>query len=285
MSLFRLTVLIVAIRSFLAILLVTTIECIIFRSEDELEKYYPLVVKSSSFWREKEKAGKGCVMRFNTLQDLIDHVYNNIPAWETKKEDFSLKAVKFTNMLNLKNKLKPDQDRSDVYGGNWYCFNELDHGKWILRGTMTIFNELFPRSNRGKQQIPTCYMSLAIAYVFGMLCFNDNTVDCILRYGDKLYTYVKRLRKGQLLQNKTANLSEGEIDWLLENEEFEIGDIPKKICVSKFCIDVNVESNVVMGDIKAQNFEDILDVKRGLEEFFQANQFGILQAKGKRYET
>lgn len=113
------------------------------------------------------------------------------------------------------------------------------------------------------------------------MCFNDLSVDSILSYGDKLYSYVKRHRKEQLLKNNLKNLSQGEIDWLLEHEDFEIGDVPKKICISKFLISIEVHPEVVVGDIKAQNFEEVLDVKRGIEKFFNTNKFGILQAKGK----
>lgn len=148
---------------------------------------------------------------------------------------------------------------------------------------MTIWNELFPQSNRGKQVVPACYTALAIARIFGMVCFNDTSVDSILSYGDKLYTYVKKQRKKQLLQSNPKNLSPEEIDWYLQHEEFEIGDVPKKICIAKFLVDVEVEPEVVIGDIKAQNFEDVLDVERGLSKFFETNKFGILQAKGKSF--
>lgn len=146
---------------------------------------------------------------------------------------------------------------------------------------MTIFSELFPESNRGKQLLPTCYAALAIARIFGMLCFNNQTVDSILSYGDKLLTYVQKKRKEQILRENPKNLSLGEIEWLLENEEFQIGDVPKKICLSKFLVTVEVEPEVVVGDIKARNFEDVVDVKLGLEKFFETRKYGIMQAKGK----
>lgn len=147
-------------------------------------------------------------------------------------------------------------------------------------GTTTIFSEVFPQPNRGKQSIPTSYAALAIARIFGMICFNNFSVDSILSYGDKLYTYVKKTRKEQVLKRNINKLTNGEVDWMVENEEFQIGDVPKKICISNFMVSVEVEPEVVVGDIKAQNFEEVLDVKRGLEKFFETRKFGIVQAKG-----
>lgn len=147
---------------------------------------------------------------------------------------------------------------------------------------MTIFSELFPKSSRGKQLIPTCYAALMILFVFGILCFSDYSVDAVLSYGDRLFTYVKRNRKEQILRDNRKNLSEDEIDWLLEHEEFRIEDVPNKVSICKFLVCVNVEPEVVIGDINAQNFEDVFDIKRGLEKFFQTYSYGILQAKGNK---
>lgn len=145
---------------------------------------------------------------------------------------------------------------------------------------MTIFGELFPEKNRGKQLIPSCFAALAIARLFGILCFNNESVDSILSYGDRLYTHVKRKRKEQILRDNPRNFSKDEIDWLLDNEDVDIDDIPKKLCISNFLATIEVELEVVVGDINAQNFEEILDVKRGLEKFFETNNYGILQSKG-----
>lgn len=147
-------------------------------------------------------------------------------------------------------------------------------------GTMTIFSEMFPEANRGKQLVPTCYTALAIARIYGMLCFNKDSVDTILSYGDKLLTYARKKRKEHILQNNPKNLTPDEVDWILDHEEFEIQDVPKKICISNFLVNINVEPEVIVGDIKAQNFEDIMDLHQGLTKFFETKKYGILQAKG-----
>lgn len=99
-----------------------------------LERVYPLIDKTSSYWLEREKAGKACTMWFTNPDALVQHVFNNIPAWEAKSSNFVLKAVKLKNSLQIKDKLKPDQERKDMYQGDWYYFREIEYGKWILRG-------------------------------------------------------------------------------------------------------------------------------------------------------
>ncbi|XP_074039685.1 uncharacterized protein [Leptinotarsa decemlineata] len=247
--------------------------------EEKEIKYFPVAHKSSAYWREKEKSGRAYTMWFTKLDDLLDHIYNNIAPKVGKKESFILKSVKITNTPQLKEKIEPWEDRNDVYSGDWYDFMEIEYGKWILRGTMNIFDELFPIQNRGKQIIPVCYAALLIAHAFEIVCFNDFSVDSILCYGDKIFTFVKRMRKKQLLADSRKKLSEDEIDWLIQHEDFELSDIPKKICISKFLNEITVEPNVVVGEVNARNSENILDVKRGVEEFFKTRNYGILQAK------
>ncbi|KAG5865092.1 hypothetical protein JTB14_025599, partial [Gonioctena quinquepunctata] len=261
-----------------------------FRSDGEIEgegeygeedgeiKYFPVVHKSSSYWREREKSGRACTMWFTTLDDLVEHILNNIPPKERVKESFVVKSIKMTNTPQMKIKIEPGEERDDLYAGDWYDFLETEKGKWIMRGTKTIWDNMFPLQNRGKQSIPVCVSALAIANVFGMVCFNNHSVDSILLYGDKLFTFVKRMRKKQLLQDTQKKLSEDEVDWLIQHEEFEIGDIPRKICISKFLIDAFVEPDVILGDINAHN-SDVLGVRRGLEEFFKTHKYGLLQAK------
>lgn len=49
-------------------------------------------------------------------------------------------------------------------------------------------------------------------------------------------------------------------------------------------VEVSVEPDFIVGDTKAQDFEDVLDVLRGLEKFFEDSKYGVLFAKGKTFE-
>ncbi|XP_076256073.1 uncharacterized protein LOC143193632 [Rhynchophorus ferrugineus] len=236
--------------------------------------------KSQSYWVKKEVAGRACVLWFTELDDLITFIYENIQPKDRCKSDFTLKSVKVTNSLKIKSKYNPDDERGDVYAGDWYDFKEIDHGKWILRGSLDLTHNLFPEGNRGKQGLTASIIALAVANIYEITCFASTTPDTIMVYGDKLYTYMKKIRKKQLKEDRRIKLKDDEIDWVMKHEDFKLTDIPKKICLSKFMVEVQVEPNKIVGDVKAQSFEDILDVKRGLDKFFEDSKYGILQSKG-----
>ncbi|XP_023310426.1 uncharacterized protein LOC111691585 [Anoplophora glabripennis] len=248
------------------------------KEEKEVVAKLPPVRKSSAFWKEQEKNGRACTMWFTKLEDLVGHVLGNICPKDTYENDFSLRSVKIVNNVVLKNRLKPEDQRNDVYGGSWYDFQELDHGRWIMRGSMNLMNEMFPEENRGKQQVTASYVAVAIAYVFSMLCFDKYSVDTILTYGDKLYTFMKRMRKKLLKKIPDTKLKEDDIDWLVQNEEYDLRDIVRKLCFWKFYVDINVESDYLTGDVYSE-VDDVLDVERALEEFFSKNQYGLMQCK------
>lgn len=94
----------------------------------------PKVRKSASYWKKQEKNGRACTVWFAKREDLIDHIYGKVSPKDANENDFSLKSVNVMNNAMLKNRLKPEDKRNDVYSGNWYDFRELDHGKWIMRG-------------------------------------------------------------------------------------------------------------------------------------------------------
>ncbi|XP_028139261.2 uncharacterized protein LOC114333567 isoform X2 [Diabrotica virgifera virgifera] len=258
-----------------------------YLSEEESEiQYPPMIHRGSDFWREKEKSGRGCVLAFNKFDDLVNHIFINIPPKLIPETKFELKSVKLTNNNDVRQRFNTECERTDVYSGNWYFFEEIDKGMWILRGTMTINNEMFPQQNRGKQQLTTTIAALAVAFIFCVVCYNDYSVDSILKYGDKLYTFIKNHRKKQLKQwgceceNIQNKICDEDIKWLIQNEEVTLNDIPKKFCISRFMVTIDIEPDVIVGDVNAQDFEDINDVKRGLRNFFENNHFGVLQAKG-----
>lgn len=94
----------------------------------------PNVHRSDSYWRERERSGRACTMWFTGLEELADHIYGNISPRDGYENGFLLRSVHITNSAMVKNRLRPEDKRNDVYSGNWYDFRELDHGKWIMRG-------------------------------------------------------------------------------------------------------------------------------------------------------
>lgn len=79
-------------------------------------------------------------MWFVTMDKLIEHILENTPP--TKREDimFRLFPVNVNNKPDVKHVFDPDStaEREDNYSGDWYEFKEIDHGRWILRGKISI---------------------------------------------------------------------------------------------------------------------------------------------------
>ncbi|KAL1502116.1 hypothetical protein ABEB36_007308 [Hypothenemus hampei] len=250
--------------------------------EDEIniEDEFVKPKMSPSYWLEQENLGRACAIWFTNMEDVVDFLYENIPVKDRLRTDFTLKSVNVKNNLKVKSKYNKENERPNAYAGDWYDFVELEYGKWILRGSLDISHQLFPESNRGRQGLTCSIMALAIAHIFEMTCMLRCVPDTIIVYGDKLFTFIKRLKKKQLLSDPNTNLKEDEIDWVVQHEDFTIRDMPKKICVAQFLVDVSINPNFVTGDIKAQNFEEILDVERGLKRLFEEAKYGVMEAKG-----
>lgn len=145
--------------------------------------------------------------------------------------------------------------------------------------TMHHGNEIFPQHNREKQAIGNCLASLAFGILFALPKFQRQTVNSILKYGDRLLTYTKNLRKRALQNERDLGLSPEEIDALVNQEDYRVDDYPKKFCIAEHMAAVTLNLDHVEGHVKAGDMEDVLDVKRGLESFFESNSFGILAAK------
>lgn len=84
-----------------------------------------------------------------------------------------------------------------------------------ITASMDMSFELFPGQNRGRQGLTCSLMALAIAHTFEITCFVKGVVDSILVYGDKLYTFIKKSMKKQLLSDPTVTLQEDEVRFQL----------------------------------------------------------------------
>lgn len=152
---------------------------------------------------------------------------------------------------------------------------------FCFAGKMDQTNELFPESNRGKQTIPNCYTALAFAFLFSASQYKPDTVDSILKYGDRLYTFTKKQRLKTLKeQQKVLGLSDGEIQAIADEETYDFLDFPRRFCTGEARIDVGITTEFLKGDICAKDLEKPLDVKTALSIYFSEYKYGILCAKG-----
>ncbi|GJQ78158.1 hypothetical protein Trydic_g2490 [Trypoxylus dichotomus] len=214
---------------------------------------------SASFWKEQEKNGKACALRFLTAQDMIHHVVENIPPTKAE-EPYKLTPITVNNEIKIKDIYDPESGPPvDKYSGDWKTFKEVDHGRWILRGTITDTDEIFQTYNRAK--------------------FNHRSVDDIIIYGDRLHTFTQNQRIKELRAIKDTGLTENEALAIARAEDLGILNTAKHFCISTDKIKLEIALNKVQGEINAQELEDELDVKRGLESFFHKNKLGILTSR------
>lgn len=250
----------------------------------EEEKIIP-IKRSLSYWAEQEKLiGRSCVMWFTRLDDLIGYVIENMPPVPRRELNFTLKTVHINNQPNVKNKLQPGDEPENEIAGKWNNFQEIEYGKWILRGSINLLNEMFPKSNRGKQSIPCCCVFLAFAHIYPLSIFKSSTIDKILCYGDKLFSFVKRWRRQKLLNCIGDKLAGIDIEAYLDNEKFGISDMTRKICILKNLVNFAIDIDVICGDINAAESESEtepfpLNCVKGLEKFFEENNYGLFQSK------
>lgn len=230
---------------------------------------------------ENEAASKGhaCAMWFTDVNKLTRHILENIPP-NSRDDSFTVKPIEMINTPDVKQVFDPKSSaRTDLYAGDWYDFKEIDKGKWILRGTMNQDNEIFPIHNRNKQALTNCYSALAFACLYATAKFKYHTVNAILKYGDRLYTFTKNQKKQAMRRDKDLELTAEEIEQLVNIYEYQIEDVVRKFCIADDLVTVNLTACHISGDIKAKNTENILDVKRGLETYFEGNSFAILSAR------
>lgn len=151
----------------------------------------------------------------------------------------------------------------------------------FFSGKMDQTNELFPESNRGKQTIPNCYTALAFALLFSPSQFKPETVDSILKYGDRLYTFTKKQRlKALKEQQKSLGLSDLEVQAITDKDTYDFKDFPRKFCTGEARVDFGITPEFLTGDLYAKDLENPIDVKKALEKYFSEYKYGIMCAKG-----
>ncbi|KAF5281689.1 hypothetical protein FQA39_LY17710 [Lamprigera yunnana] len=235
---------------------------------------------SPSYWRVQEEDGRACTMWFLTKDHLIDHVYENTPPNRRADLNFKLIPITVHNNPELKRCFDPTIfGRESNYAGDWYQFREVDYGRWILRGLFHNKTCMFPPHNRGKQQMAMCYAVIAFIKRFAISKFNSITVNNILKYGDKLYSVTRRTQSEGLKNNCDLNLTCSEIEEMLNRQCYGVADLPRAFCIGTHQMQIKVIENVITGDVCAKPDSEILDVKRGIGEFFQNNKMGFLVCK------
>lgn len=235
---------------------------------------------SSHFWREiSARDGRAFIAWFTQPEYLVQHILINIPD-TMKKEKFSLNRIVIKSVAQVKEYFNPKlTERTDPYDGDYYCFKEIERSRWILRGTYDETYEMFPEMNRGRQTIANCFTALGFLHLYDLMTFNTETVNTILKFGDRLLTFTKNLRRKGLRESKEVRLTESQIEEIMTGETFGVNDIFRTYSVGEQQVMIEVHEFELTGEIKADEEAEILNVNKALVQFFAENKFGILCSK------
>ncbi|KAL0809225.1 hypothetical protein ABMA28_011444, partial [Loxostege sticticalis] len=139
-------------------------------------------------------------------------------------------------------------------------FNRLGRATASLRGNVSQNESYFmEKPNRNNQDAANSIMGIVVEHIEPYLHWKPELIDAILKYGDRLYT---------------MSLPRAAVPPHLEPREVE-----REFHVTSFNVKTELESNVVMGDIKAGGSGGVLNLKRGLNRFFETYKHGVLCAK------
>lgn len=111
------------------------------------------------------------------------------------------------------------------------------------------------------------------------MTFKTITVDSILKYGDRLLSFTKNLRRKSLRETKELKLTESQIDEVLQGETYGISDIFRVFSIGDEQVTLEINEYELTGEINAEENDTILNVNKALTNFFAENKYGILCAK------
>ncbi|XP_046479811.1 uncharacterized protein [Neodiprion pinetum] len=196
---------------------------------------------------EKKIIGKCCVIRFPNLDSLVGLFLKNIdPA--KKNDRFTLRHVIVVE---------------DLPGLRaWNDFAPGGLGKWVLQGSITNEDESLEEESAGRQGLAIPVVALVNAKETPPAKWTMDTVDEAIRDGDAYYNWCQ-----ELIQSDD------------EERKFLVTDLRKDFYMKNRKIKVEYEDCTIVGNLKAPENGDQLNLMRGITQFFNTQQYGVVQVK------
>ncbi|XP_041970484.1 uncharacterized protein LOC121726907 [Aricia agestis] len=139
-------------------------------------------------------------------------------------------------------------------------FTRIDQYTASVRGRVAQNENCYLQTpNRDHQDVANAVLGIVVDHIEPHVHWKGPLIDAVLQFGDRLYTrtlpyasYPPRLRASEL---------------------------PHEFHLTNFDVNLEVESDVVTGDITAGERGTVLDLARGIAKFFETNTHGIVCAK------
>lgn len=196
------------------------------------------------------KTGNSCLNWFKNLTDLVQHYINNLKK-EQRTSVFKICKVESREFVEIAN--------------NWHYFKAIESSKWILAGNISESSEEFKVSNRGHQSTCISLIAIAKAHQLGIISWNSQIIDDIIRLGDEFYS-------GCLLHLKEKKE--------LNDPNLALNEIGTEFSMENYIIDFSIEESVVIGKLMANEEDSYISLDRGLQLFFSNDDYGIVIAAG-----
>lgn len=195
----------------------------------------------------KKIIGKCCAIRFPNIDSLVGLFLKNIdPA--KKNDRFTLRHVTVVEDLPG---LRP-----------WNDFGPGGLGKWVLQGSITNEDESLEEESAGQQGPAIPIVALVNAKETPPAKWTKEIIDEAIRDGDSYYNWC----------NEVINSED-------EERKFLVTDLRKDFYMKNRKIKVDYEDCSVVGDLRAPDTGEQLNLLRGLTQFFESRNYGVVQVK------
>lgn len=204
--------------------------------------------EANAIQKDKKDKGSCCVIRFPNVDSLAALFLKNVDP--TKKNDrFTIRHVAVVD---------------DVPGTRpWNEFQPGVAGKtWVLRGRISNVDESFDEENQGMQGLAMPVIALVSARETPPVKWGRETVDEVIREGDAYYNWTKPTE----MEEETERI-------LL------VQDLKKNFYFKNRKVKIDVEEATVVGDLSASDDAELPNLQKGLRQFFENKQYGIIETK------
>lgn len=202
--------------------------------------------KETEVVQQKQEKGTCCVIRFPNIDSLLTLFLKNIDP--SKKNDrFTIRHVTVVD---------------DIPGTrSWNEFQPGMAGKtWVLRGEISNMDGTFDEENQGVQGLAMPVVALISASETPPSKWSKETVDEVVMEGDTYYNWCK--------PPKTEE--ETEMIFLPQ-------DLKKHLYFKNRKVNIDIEEATVVGDLSASDDAELLNLEKGLQQFFEKKQYGIVE--------